>query len=70
MNLVITSAISPIFHASISPDVKLFAVLPLLLVIGVLYAIVVGHYLRQTDTRHSRKRKQDDGSGAEDVPEK
>ncbi len=68
MRLVITSAVSGIFHASISPDLKLFAALPLLLVIGVLYAIVVAHYLRQKDNRHTRKRKQGDDIDVENAP--
>lgn len=70
MSLVITSATSGIVYAGISSDVELIAALPLLLVIGVLYAIVVGHYLRQKDSPHSRKQKEDGGPGAENASEK
>lgn len=67
MSFVNTSPTSGIFYAAISPNAELFAALPLLLVIGVLYAIVVGHHLRKKDARYSRKRKHDSGPGSKNV---
>lgn len=67
MSFVNTGATLGICYAAISPNAQLFAALPLLLVIGVLYAIVVGHYLRKKDARHSRKRRHDGDPGSKNM---